>query len=383
VRFKPLQQVYDDISRFISAGVHQVKFIDRTFNCDRSRCHAIWRFLIDAASRGAKTSYHFELSAELIDSESLEILSRVPAGMFQFEIGFQSTHQPTLEAINRRQRQDLMYDNIRKLQALRRQHLHLDLIVGLPEEGWQESATSLDRVAALRPDRLQLGILKLLPGSSLRETAAARGDLFSAEPPYEVLKSNRLSHKEILRLQQIADLVDRFRNAGRFSYTLKFMESQVDSAFSLFEQMAEFWDVNSWWQPTKEASHYRRLAEFGVSLGFPSEMLNTALALDFCLWHRYDDLPEPIDEAVHKDKERKRLLRKHFSADEISALFPEAACDLSKDAEHFARFELFVYNPNSLLAGKLAISKENEWQLFFAWQDAYKIMRAARRSVLI
>ena len=151
--------------------VPQIKLVDRTFNYDAGRARDIWSFIL---AHNRESRFHFEIGAHLLDDPSLELLARVPAGMFQFEIGVQSTLPETLAAIGRRAALETLEENVRRLRRAGNIHLHLDLIAGLPGEGYRPFLASIDRVAALRPHHLQVEPVKLLPGSPLRRQAAQR-----------------------------------------------------------------------------------------------------------------------------------------------------------------------------------------------------------------
>ncbi|MCL2498368.1 MAG: B12-binding domain-containing radical SAM protein, partial [Symbiobacteriaceae bacterium] len=293
LRFRPLEQTLEHLARFSAAQVKLVKLVDRTFNWDSSRAMAIWNFLLEAARQGSVTTWHFELSPLLLDDAAVALLSQAPPGLFQFEIGVQSTHPPTLEAIQRYQPPGSWHTKVRQLRELNRQHLHLDLIAGLPLEGWEECSRSLDEVMALKPHQVQLGFLKMLRGSGLRQSAEERGDIFSPTPPYEILKTKTLSHRELLKLQQIAALLERYYNSGRFKLTLQGLEKLVASHFHLFLLMSEFWQEEGYPWLSNTGLRYQQLASFAFSLGMPAPELYCRLAYDFCLWYKDEVLPPP------------------------------------------------------------------------------------------
>jgi len=244
VRFFSLERVFADLSLFIDNGVRLVKFVDRTFNCDDSRMLAILRFIL---SRGGTTCFHFEVAAHTLSDEVIKLLKSAPHGMFQLEIGVQSTNADTIRAINRVTDMERLGEKVRQLRENGNIHLHLDLIAGLPYEDYASFGHSFDEVYVLRPHALQLGFLKLLKGSSIRESMREYGYVAVDAPPYEVLASRWVSHDEMLRLKDIADITDRFYNSGVFERALEYIMDacimkKVDSTpFAFYEQFAIYW----------------------------------------------------------------------------------------------------------------------------------------------
>ena len=240
VRTLPLDRVLREIDFFIDAGVRQVKFVDRTFNVDLNRAKAIFRHLI---ARGGATNFHFEMAGDLLDEEALDIISTAPAGLMQFEIGIQSTWPATLAAIARKTDFEKIAANVRRLVNFKNCHIHVDLIAGLPWEDYRQFGRSFDDVFALGADMLQLGFLKLLKGTGIREAAADYGYRFADFPPYEVIANDFISARELRRLKDIETVLDRLHNAGILKKTLAYIfEAQLwTSPFAFFETIADRW----------------------------------------------------------------------------------------------------------------------------------------------
>ena len=213
-----------------------VKLVDRTFNFDRARANAVWQGLL--SPRYTKC-YHFEIAASLLDEESFAILRQFPKGKIRLEIGLQSTNEETLAAISRHQSAMGTLTAARRLKEAENLHVHLDLIAGLPFEDYRSFARSFD-AAYHHCDVLQLGFLKLLPGTALRRDAAKHGILYSATPPYTVLSTKWLSFAELDRLHGISDILDRLHEKGRFAHTLHFILSHVTSPFSFYEGFLDY-----------------------------------------------------------------------------------------------------------------------------------------------
>lgn len=240
VRFFDLKRVLGELEIFVQANVRQVKFVDRTFNAKREHYRPILEYLAKVECR---TNFHFEIAADLLDDEVLAFLRNVPPGRFQFEIGVQSTNPCTLRAVRRINDWPKIVKTVKTIMGAGNIHIHLDLIAGLPYEGYASFARSFNKVYRLRPDMLQLGFLKLLKGSGIRMAAAEQEYLYSERAPYEVLANRYLSYHDIRLLKIIEDLLNQTYNSGRFKYTLELLVGEYrEDAFRLFHEFAEFWD---------------------------------------------------------------------------------------------------------------------------------------------
>ena len=213
-----------------------VKFVDRTFNFDRVRAKEIWHGLLDAKYTKC---YHFEVCADLLDEESFALLAKFPPNKLRLEIGLQSTHPDTLRAVGRTHHPDAVLGAARRLTAAGNVHVHLDLIAGLPHESYAQFARSFD-AAYHACHVLQLGFLKLLHGTRLRNEAPQYGIVFEQNPPYTVLKTSAISYPELARLHSISDLVERLRDSGRFPHALALFHGVIDSPFAFYEQLLDF-----------------------------------------------------------------------------------------------------------------------------------------------
>ena len=240
VRYLPLDRVLSEIDFFIDAGVRQVKFVDRTFNVNLIRTKAIIRHLIE---KGGQTNFHFEMAGDLIDEELLALIEQAPAGLMQFEIGIQSTWEPTLSAITRKTDFEKIKANVKQLVRFGNGHVHVDLIAGLPWEDYERFSQSFNDAFAIGADMLQLGFLKLLKGTRIRQEAETYGYRYADFPPYEVIANDFISAQELHRLKDIEELLDRYHNAGIFKATLKaLLEGGFwPSPFAFFEDFSSFW----------------------------------------------------------------------------------------------------------------------------------------------
>ena len=240
VRRRSLDRVYADLDRLIAAKVPLVKFVDRTYNLDENYFLPIMRHLAEAET---DATFHFEIKADLLSENVLKFLEGVPKGRFQFEIGVQTTNMPTLAAINRRDDWVRLTANVQRLLAAGNIHLHLDLIAGLPYEGLQEFRKSFNDVYGLQPHMLQLGFLKVLPGTQMERQCAEHALVYMDEPPYEILSTKYINYEELRFLKVLEDVFENTYNSGRFKYTLRYLTGLEGDAFAFYSRLAAWWQV--------------------------------------------------------------------------------------------------------------------------------------------
>jgi radical SAM superfamily enzyme YgiQ (UPF0313 family) len=240
VRYRPLEKVFAELQQLLVANPLQVKLVDRTFNCQPDRAREIWHFLIKKQQQNpdCRTRFHFEAAADLLDTETIELLNTAPPGLFKLEIGIQTIHPEILKAIDRPFRADKAQGPISRLRQAGRVHLHLDLIAGLPGETLALFAESFNWVYQLHPQQLQLGFLKILPGSPMHCQAASRGFAWQDEPPYEVLRSDALSYADLNKLKSIAALLELYHNSQLFTRSLPWIVARWPDPFSFFTDFA-------------------------------------------------------------------------------------------------------------------------------------------------
>ncbi len=261
VRYRSLEKVLPELQFFLDKQVPQVKFVDRTFNCDRKRALAIWTYLKDHDN--GITNFHFEIGADLLDDESIALLRSLRPGLVQLEIGIQSTNPETIKAIDRTMDLDNLFYAVRQVRETGNINLHVDLIAGLPYEGIESFARSFDDVYALHADQLQLGFLKVLRGTAMYDLAWEYDIRYSVRPPYEVLSTRWMKHEELARLHQICDVVDLYYNSQQFQRTLAFLEKSWKSAYAFFEQLADFFREKGYdRKKPSAAARYQVLEEF-------------------------------------------------------------------------------------------------------------------------
>lgn len=243
VRFLSLERVYNDLDFFLKHRVKQVKLVDRTFNCNKAHAMSIWKYLKDNDNK--ITNFHFEITADLIDDEVLELLKDVRVGLFQFEIGVQSTNDKTIKDIKRNVDFNTLAKVVKKIKSFKNIHQHLDLIAGLPEEDYTSFGKSFDDVYALEPEQFQLGFLKLLKGSALRKDATKYGLVYKDKAPYEILFTDCLNYDDVIKLKMIEEMVELYYNSSKCIYTLKYIIPFFDSPFKFYESLSQYWIHNN------------------------------------------------------------------------------------------------------------------------------------------
>lgn len=251
VRKRPLELVLRDLDRFIAAGVPLVKFVDRTYNLDEKYFLPMMRHLAQADTNA---TFHFEIKADILSEHVMDFLATVPKGRFQLEIGIQSTHQPTLKAINRQDNWEKLAANVKRLLSFGNMHIHVDLIAGLPYEDLPTFAKSFDDVYGLGADMLQLGFLKVLPGTQMRREAEQHDLRYMDEPPYEILATKYMPYEDMLYLKHLDNILDQTANSGGFKYTLRaLLRASGMTAFAFYKQLTQWWVEAGFYPQTHNA----------------------------------------------------------------------------------------------------------------------------------
>ncbi|NLI79397.1 MAG: DUF4080 domain-containing protein [Candidatus Riflebacteria bacterium] len=236
-----LERVKADLDWFFQSDFTQVRFADRTFNQNPRRAAAIVEHILRGNQR--QMGFHFELKADALEDAFIDLLAEAPPGMFHLEIGVQSTHMPTLEAVNRVSDLERLTATVHRLREKTRCHIHLDLLAGLPKEDFSAFRRSLDDGFRMRPTTIQVGLVKVLKGTALEESVQ-RGELaYAPSPPYAVVRSAWLRPEEIVTIQEIGKLVEGVHNPGRFANSLRFLirRAFAGSPALFFERLAGFW----------------------------------------------------------------------------------------------------------------------------------------------
>lgn len=283
LRFRDIELVKKELQFFIDNKVPQVKFVDRTFNCKYDHAMEIWRYITE--NDNGITNFHFEISADLLRAEELALMKTMRPGLIQLEIGVQSTNPQTIKAIRRTMDFEKLKGIVEQIHSFGNIHQHLDLIAGLPYEGYDSFHKSFCDVYALRPEQFQLGFLKVLKGSYMMEMTGEYQILYKDREPYEVLSTAWLTYGEILRLKMVESMVEVYYNSGQFKNTLVFLEKYFDDPFRMYEALGRFYEKKGY----SEISHsrmrrYEILMEFaGEQKEIPSEALSDVMLLDLYL----------------------------------------------------------------------------------------------------
>ena len=240
LRFRDTELVKKELLFFINQKVPQIKFVDRTFNCNHAHAMEIWRFIKEHDN--GVTNFHFEISADLINEEELKLISDMRPGLIQLEIGVQSTNEVTIKEIHRTMKLERLKEVVRAIQSGANVHEHLDLIAGLPYEDYDSFARSFDEIYELKPNQLQLGFLKVLKGSFMYDHAKEYGIIYHDRPPYEVLSTKWISFDDVLRIKKVEEMLEVYYNSGQFEITMKLMDVLYDSAFDFFQRLGDFYE---------------------------------------------------------------------------------------------------------------------------------------------
>ena len=283
LRFRDIELVKKELQFFIDNKVPQVKFVDRTFNCKHDHAMEIWRYITE--NDNGITNFHFEISADLLRSEELALMKTMRPGLIQLEIGVQSTNPQTIKAIRRTMDFEKLKGIVEQIHSFGNIHQHLDLIAGLPYEGYDSFHKSFCDVYALRPEQFQLGFLKVLKGSHMMEMTGEYQILYKDREPYEVLSTAWMTYGEILRLKMVESMVEVYYNSGQFKNTLVFLERYFEDPFRMYEVLGRFYEKRGY----SEISHsrmrrYEILMEFaGEHSEIPLEKLSDVMLLDLYL----------------------------------------------------------------------------------------------------
>lgn len=307
VRFRDLELVKKELDYFLENRVPQVKFVDRTFNCRKSHAMEIWRHIKEYDN--GVTNFHFEIAADLLDDEELELIGTMRPGLIQLEIGVQSTNPKTIREIHRVMDLERLRKVVARINAGHNVHQHLDLIAGLPWEDYSSFHQSFNEVYAMEPEQLQLGFLKVLKGSFMFEQAENYGLVYRDRPPYEVLSTRWLSYDDVLKLKGIEDMVEVYYNSGQFTRTLKHLETRWKDAFVFYEQLADYYERKG-----LTGLNHSRLARYEILHDFVKEQADgdflmeaeDALMCDFYLRENAKSRPSfALDQSPYKERIRR------------------------------------------------------------------------------
>ena len=237
VRFLELERVKRELGFILQKGTRLIKFVDRTFNCNPKFASEIWKFIIELDT---EATFHFEISADILTEDQIKLLERAPMGRIQFEVGVQTTNNEVLRNINRYVNFEDIKEKVEELQKIKNIKQHLDLIAGLPGENFASFKKSFNDVYSINPEEIQLGFLKLLKGSSMRDEAEKWGMVYSPYPPYEILMTKDISYDELLLLKKVEEVVDKYYNSRKFTNVLKYFLPKFQTPFDFYYSLGMF-----------------------------------------------------------------------------------------------------------------------------------------------
>ena len=373
LRLRKLSLVEKELQFFLDCRVAQVKFVDRTFNCNKTHAMHIWNFLYEHDN--GVTNFHFEIAADLLDREQIALLNKMRPGFMQLEIGVQSTNPRTIEAIRRRMNLEKVKEYVAQVKKAHNIHQHLDLIAGLPYEDYASFAKSFDDVYRMEPDQLQLGFLKVLKGSAMADMAEKHQIAFKTMPPYEVLSTKYLSYADLSRLKDIEEMVEVYYNSGQFLCSLPYLLVRFEGPFKMFERLAEYYREEGLFECRQSRmERYEILYRFAVicfskegqpvreSAGesdFPA-CFAQCLLYDFYCREKPKSQPGFAREMDCGKKQRKEVLAEFGVAREEAGQYYVARFDYDMDAAREGRtikkrgYFLFDYTSRDPLSGGCA-----------------------------
>lgn len=317
IRFRDIETVTSELQYFLDNKVPQVKFIDRTFNCNEKHALSIWSYL--RKNDNGVTNFHFEIAADLLSDSQLEVLRGMRPGLIQLEIGVQSTNDTTLGAIKRHMDIDALRRAVAIVHGFQNIHQHLDLIAGLPCEDYDSFVRSFNDVYAMAPNQLQLGFLKVLKGSPMEQYADEYGIVCCSRPPYEVLYTKWLSFDDVLKLKGVEEMVEIYYNSDQFAHTLPVLIQAFISPFHMYEALADYYRANGYTINTPSRIYrYQVLLDFACSAAADKralfvELLTFDLYLRENLKSRPDFAPE---NSMEKNSTEKKKVREFFEREE-------------------------------------------------------------------
>ena len=312
LRFRSLDLVFNELQFFLDHKVPQVKFVDRTFNCNHDHAMAIWKY-IQEHDNGI-TYFHFEVAADLLNDEEIRLIRQMRPGLIQLEIGVQSTNTDTIREIRRTMRLEEVREHVARIKEKGNIHQHLDLIAGLPYEDIKSFRKSFDDVYSMRPDQLQLGFLKVLKGSYMQEMQQEYELRYKDEPPYEVLSTKWLPYSDVIELKGIEEMVEIYYNSGQFTHVVEALVENYASAYQMYQDLWQYYEEHDYM-----GIQHRRSARYEIVLDFVKEkypeqadVMRELLTYDYYLREIAKSRPEFAGE----DATDKRFVRAFYEEEE-------------------------------------------------------------------
>ena len=314
VRFHSIERTLEELNFFIKKGVKLVKFVDRTFNCNHKYSMAIWDFLIKA---NTNTKFHFEISADILKEEEIELLRKAPKGRFQFEVGVQTTNDDVLKNINRFVNFSDIKEKVEELLSINNINQHLDLIAGLPGEDYKSFIKSFNDVHSIKPEEIQLGFLKLLKGSDMRRDAYLYNMKYSPYPPYEILSTDKISYDEIQILKRVEAVVDKYYNSQKFNTILEFFYDKFETPYEFFYELGNYFEQKGYFNKNiGNTEYYKVFLDFNMEiLKGKEDYLVDIIRYDYLSFNKKRGIPEFLRSQIDKNIEEdiKNQYREEYS----------------------------------------------------------------------
>lgn len=375
VRLRNMNKVKEELQFFLDRKVPQVKFIDRTFNCSHDHAVSIWRYI--AENDNGVTNFHFEVAADIMTEEEIDLLGTMRPGLLQLEIGVQSTHEETLREINRYADPDRIAEVVERLREKENIHIHLDLIAGLPLENYDMFVNSFNAVYGMKPHQLQLGFLKVLKGSPMADSAEKYGIVYQESPPYEVLYTKWVSYEEMLRLKQVEEMVEIYYNSNQFEQTIFLLAKKFHTPFAMFDMLAAYYEKMDYFLNTPARSYrYQALLAFAKETDSErSELYRELLTYDFYLRENARSRPSFCR---NLSDYYPKIWEFYQKEENIAAFLPDYADYHARQIMKMTHMEVFFYPVWEKDLMKIGQRREEPYLALFDYQKRSPLTRDAK-----
>lgn len=386
IRFFSLDRVKSDIKNLINSGVKQIKFIDRTFNIEKNRVLELLDFLIEIDD--GDINYHLEIAAHVLSKEIIERLKYARKGLFQFEIGVQSTNEQTLREIGRYQDFNKLKENVLKIKSYENIHQHLDLIAGLPYENYESFKKSFNDVFNLDVGHVQLGFLKVLKGTKIKVKEELHGFLYRDYPTYEILQTKYIKYEELEKLKEVEEIVEIYWNSKNFNTSLRFIINNLYEnnpflffdEFSLYFKNKDYFDIslgiNKLYEILLDYFESNLLEKFGSKIDY-IDLFKDLLKFDYMTLGKKNKIPKifnKIDVVDYKDLCHKFLKDINNLEKYLKDKVDVPAKFIIKDVS----FETFSYDILNLKESNYKDIKKEQNDILFIYDLKEDIIEKAR-----
>ncbi|NLL56081.1 MAG: DUF4080 domain-containing protein, partial [Clostridiales bacterium] len=286
VRYFSLERVQNDLKRIVDSGAKIIKFTDRTFNANTERTNAILNMIANNFA-DKDVCFHFEVGGDLFNKSTLDILKTLPVGLVQMEAGVQTLNEKSLQAICRKFNKERFLQNITKILSYNNIHMHLDLIAGLPYETMESFIYSFNGVMNIKPHKVQLGFLKMLKHTPIRESYNA---VFESDAPYEIVSTPYMTENELATLKDIDWITDKLYNTGKFSYTLELLLNNCNNYYQLFYNLAEHFKELGIKKGAQEHLLYQGILSYSKN----DKRIKESLRFDYLLTNKSSSVPKVL-----------------------------------------------------------------------------------------